>query len=430
MLRLLYNILFPIVLVVLLPGFLRRMVKRGKYRHKFGQRFGVYSNRVREKLGQGGWTWIHAVSVGEVFIALKLIAEMKRRDPSLRVVLSSTTSTGFTLANEHKSEWLEPIYNPVDFYWCARAAVRLIRPARMLLIEAEVWPNLTAEVKAAGAPVVLVNARLSHRSEARYRAVKPLTAWLFNQLDFLCVTDLHDAERWKSLGVRPEIIRHTGSIKFDEEGGGAFKPRDFTVELGSLNVGEGRPVLLGGSTHAGEEVIMAGIFLKLRKKFPGMFLIVVPRHVERWKEIRDELTALGMKVALRVGDEVPVENPDVLVVNTTGELRSWYAYATVVFVGKSLTAKGGQNPAEAVAAGKAVVFGPNMQNFELLVAQLLREQGAVQVADEGDLLVKMEDLFCDEAKRAALAANGVECLKVHGGATRRTADLLEQLKAA
>lgn len=422
--RLLYNAAFPFVLLGLLPGFLFRMLRRGKYRHKFGQRFAIYSPRVREKLSPGGWTWIHAVSVGEVLIAQKFIRELKRREPELRVVLSTTTSTGFALANTEKSDWLEPIYNPVDFLWSARAAVKLIRPRRLILVEAEIWPNLTAEAKKQGATLALVNARLSARSEARYRLVRFFVAPVFNQLDLLCVQEPADAGRWEALGVERKKILVTGSIKFDDAGDGALPRRDFRPVLRELGVPEDAPVLLAGSTHAGEEKILGEIVLRLRRDFPGVFYIVVPRHAERWRSVRDELAQLGLKVALRTdGGELPA-GADVLLVNTTGELRDWYDTATVVFVGKSLTAHGGQNPVEAVVAGKAVVVGPNMENFSSLVLQLVRGRGIVQVSDAAGLEAEVKSLLSDPARRSALAAEGVRCLEVHRGATARTCEAI------
>ncbi len=422
--RLLYNIAFPFVLAGLLPGFLFRMLRRGKYRHKFGQRFAIYSPRVREKLSRGGWTWIHAVSVGEVLIAQKLIRELKRREPDLRVVLSTTTSTGFALASTEKSDWLEPIYNPVDFLWTVRGAVRLIRPRRLILVEAEIWPNLTAEAKNQGAALALVNARLSTRSEARYLKIRRIIAPVFNELDLLCVQEPADAGRWAALGVDREKILVTGSIKFDDAGETAPPRRDFRPALRELGVGDDVPILLAGSTHAGEEKLLGEMVRRLRLTFPNLFYIAVPRHAERWRAVRDELSQLGFRVALRAGGESPVENPDALLVNTTGELREWYDCATVVFVGKSLTANGGQNPAEAVAAGKAVVVGPNMENFLTLAGQLVRGGGIVQVPDAASLEAAVKDLLGDPAKRSALAVNGAKCLAGHRGSTARTCEAL------
>ena len=427
--RILYNLAFPFVLLALLPGFLFRMLKRGKYRHKFGQRFAIYSPRVRQKLSRGGWTWVHAVSVGEVMIALKLIREMKNHDPQLPVVLSTTTSTGFALASKEKGEHLETIYNPIDFFWTATRAVRLIRPRRLILVEAEVWPNLTAEAKARGATLALVNARLSKRSESRYRMIRPLASAIFNQLDLLCVQEPADAKRWESLGVDARKILCTGSIKFDDQADGSRASRNFRRILAELGVEESAPVILAGSTHSGEERLIGEIVIRLKRDFPNLFFIAVPRHAERWKEVREQLDQIGLRVALRAGEGRAPENPDTLLVNTTGELRDWYDQATVVFVGKSLTAHGGQNPAEAVAAGKAVVFGPNMENFSSLAAQLVREGGASQVSNAAGLEQKLRELLSHAEKRVELAANAARCLEDHHGATARTCRALEQFES-
>jgi 3-deoxy-D-manno-octulosonic-acid transferase len=427
--RILYNLAFPFVLLALLPGFLFRMLKRGKYRHKFGQRFAIYSPRVHRKLSRGGWTWVHAVSVGEVMIALKLIREMRNRDPQIPVVLSTTTSTGFAMASREQGDYLEAIYNPIDFFWTARRAVRLIRPRRLILVEAEVWPNLTAEAKARGATLALVNARLSHRSEFRYQMIRPLASAIFNQLDLLCVQEPADAKRWESLGVDARKILCTGSIKFDDQGDHGRVRRNFRNTLTELGVDKSAPIILAGSTHSGEEYLIGEIVLRLKRDFPNLFYIAVPRHAERWKEVREQLNRLGLRVTLRTGEERAPEKPDTLLVNTTGELRDWYDQATVVFVGKSLTAHGGQNPAEAVAAGKAVVFGPNMENFSSLAAQLVREGGASQVGDAAALEEKFRDLLLHPEQRAALAANGMRCLEGHYGATGRTHDALEKFES-
>lgn len=426
--RFFYNLAFPVVLVVLLPGFLHRMLRRGKYRHKFWQRFGIYSPRVRERIGRGR-TWVHAVSVGEVMIALKLIAAMRERDPGLRVVLSTTTSTGFKVAARSKAPWLEPIYNPLDFLPTARAAVRTIRPARLVLVEAEAWPNLVAETRAIGGVVTMVNTRLSQRSERRYRAVKWLAAPVFNQVDMFCLQEEADVARWMALGVQPERVRVTGSIKFDDETAGPRVARDFRPILRGMGVADSAPVLLGGSTFPGEEVLLAKVFQELRESFPDLFLILVPRHVERSREILSELQAVGLRVSRRTAP-MGAERPDLLLVDTTGELRDWYACARVVFIGKSLLARGGQNPAEAVTAGAPVIFGPHMGNFSSLAQQFLREGAALEVQDAPMLRGAVEALLRDPNRGQAMVESARRVLAQHRGATIRTCEILERRTAA
>ena len=422
--RFFYNLLFPIVLLVLLPGFLLRMTRRGNYRHKFGQRFGIYSAGVREKLAGMNRVWVHAVSVGEVNIALKLIQSLREEDPGLAFVLSTTTSTGFKLAVSRKSAWLEPIYSPLDFYPIVRRVVRLIRPRCLILVEAEVWPNLVWEVRQIGAKTALVNARLSPRSEKRYRLARWITAPIFNQLDLLCLQEPRDADRWKSLGLDPAKLVLTGSVKFDDGATAHRTARDFRPVLEGIGIPKGAPVLLGGSTFEGEELILAEVYKELRRSHPDLFLILVPRHHERADAVARQLEMTGLTV-LRRTNSLPEGRPDVLLVDTTGELAGWYLCATVVFVGKSLCAKGGQNPAEPITAGVPVIFGPHMQNFSTLTRSFLQVDGAMQVNNANEIHNAVSALLASPDRRAAMVANAAKCLEIHRGATNKTVDLLQ-----
>ena len=423
--RFLYNIVFPMAVLLMLPSFLLRMIRRGKYRHKFGQRFGIYSPGVREKIAGTGRVWLHAVSVGEVNIALKLIQALRDADPSLVFILSTTTSTGFKLAASRKSPWLEPIYNPLDFLPVVRRVMQSIRPRALILVEAEVWPNVVCEARRLGAKAVLVNARLSPRSEKRFRAARMIAAPLFNQLDALYLQEPEDIARWTSLGVRQDKLHVTGSIKFDDSAAAARPVRNFRPVLDALGVPVDAPVLLGGSTFEGEEEILARVFLQLRKSRPDLFLILVPRHHERGDAVARQMERLGLKVARRTQSDQHTR-PDVLLVDTTGELVSWYLCATVVFMGKSLCDRGGQNPAEPLAAGVPVVFGPHMRNFASLVQGLLRNQAAMEISDEATLQVAVESLLSSPEKRNAMVRRGVKCLEIHRGATDRTVSLLRE----
>jgi len=424
--RLLYNLLFPVVLVLMLPGFALRMIRRGKYRHKFWQRFAIYSEGVERKIANTGRIWVHAVSVGEVNIAMKLIQELRESDPTLEFVLSTTTSTGFKLAASRKSTWLEPIYNPLDFYPVARRAMRLIRPRAMVLVEAEVWPNGVCEAKSLGIPVLLVNARLSPRSEKRFRKIRWIATPVFNQIDTLCLQEPDDRQRWLSLGIEPSKLEVTGSIKFDDSAAAPRPERDFRPALEALGVSRDRPVIVAGSTFEGEELLLAEVFRELQKKHPGLFLILVPRHQERADGIVSQLEQIGFQVARRTQPGL-VEKPDLLLVDTTGELANWYRCATAVFIGKSLMATGGQNPAEAVTAGVPVVFGPNMQNFASLVTLFLKAKAAIEVTDSGSLESAFDQLLLSPELRQSMTKAATECLEIHRGATRRTISLLQRL---
>ncbi len=376
-------------------------------------------------------TWIHAVSVGEVMIALKLAEKLRELEPTLRVVLTTTTTTGFAIATKDSREWIDVLYNPLDFWPVMRRAFDVIRPQRIVLVEAEVWPNLAAEAHQRSLPLALVNARLSSRSERRFRKFRFAVAPTFRLLDLVCVQEQEDVARWQAIGVERQCIEVVGSIKFDP----SLAPPDPEIPrevLARCGIDPARPIFFAGSTHSGEERIIAEIFLSLRTEFPDLFLIIAPRHFERTPEIQRMLESLDLQVALRTDDAITpsrVTMPDCFILNAMGELRHWYSVGTVVFVGKTLTAHGGQNPVEPVAAGRPVIFGPNMENFATLARSLVQGEGAVQVANEAELPESAARLLRDEPARRRLVENARNVLRRHDGATLRTADLVTRLRS-
>lgn len=419
---LIYNLFFPIAFLAMLPGLARRMVRRGNFRRKFGQRFARYGAAVLDRIRGGGWVWVHSISVGETLLALRLIRQMRELRPGLRVVLSATTSTGFALAEENASEWLEAVYNPIDAWPLARRALTSLRPERLIFIEA-VWPNLLAHAAALGIPTALV-ARLSPRSEARFRRFRFLTGPIFGLLDAISVQEPGEVETWEALGAERGRVHVTGNIKFDPPARrDQERAAQFRVLLDRLSVPRDAPVLLGGSTFPGEEGMLARICLRLRGEFPGLFLIVVPRHVERATEAAAEVTEAGLTFALRTAEAERPEPPGCLLVNTTGELRAWYELATVVFIGKSISpaATGGQNPVEPVFAGKPVIFGPHMENFRAVVARLVDAEAAIEARDEAELEEAVAALLREPERREELARRALAMVRGHQGATERTA---------
>ena len=427
MIRIIYNLLWPFGLLFFLPGYLLKMLRRGGYREKFGQRLGIYGAEIRPRLAKQRSTWLHAVSVGEVTVALKLAHALRALQPNLHCVLTTTTTTGFALANKSASPWVEVMYTPLDFWPIIRRAFAIIHPARILLIEAEVWPNLVAEAHVRRIPIALVNARLSPRSENRFRLFRLLVAPTFRLLDLVCVQEAEDVDRWRGLGVEPNRIRHTGSIKYDPV---SLAERIDTggIDVSDLDAFAERPVLFGGSTHRGEEEILAKAFLKLRQKFPLLCLFIAPRHVERLREIRAQLGALSLHV--RLASKLATlghAKPECVLLDTTGQLRNWYPIATVVFIGKSLMAHGGQNPVEPIIGGKPVIFGPHMENFATLAMSLVANNGAIEVNDAGDLERAAEKLLRDGETRRLLVQNARKVLAQHRGATARTAQLIVDL---
>jgi len=446
--RFIYNLFWPVGLVFFLPGYCIKMVRRGGYRAKFGQRLGIYDREVRMRLSKQKSTWLHAVSVGEVNIALKLAHTLHAVEPDSHCVLTTTTTTGFALANQNAPPWIDIMYTPLDYWPIMRRAFSVIRPSRIVLVEAEIWPNLAAEAHRRRIPLALVNARLSPRSERRYLQFRFFVAPTFRLLDLVCVQQPEDADRWQRIGVARSRIKCTGSIKYDPEGfDNATDPQTTNkAVVASLpaapkfdeggwdawrGLGPEHLVLFGGSTHHGEEEILATIFLRLRQQFPSLRLFIGPRHVERLREIRAQLDASGLRVALASEAHAGRERNDVdcVLLDTTGELQRWYDIATVVFIGKSLTAHGGQNPVEPILARKPVLFGPNMENFATLARALVSKEGAIQVRDADYLERAIAGLLHDSDARQRLVQNARAVLNAHQGATARAAALIHEVKA-
>ena len=428
MIRFIYNLLWPLGLIFFLPGYLVKMFRRGGYREKFGQRLGIYEPQLRARLYWKKSIWLHAVSVGEVTIALKLARQIRILKPDLHCILTTTTTTGFAFANQNAPDWIEVMYSPLDFWPIMRRAFAIIRPKAIVLIEAEVWPNLVAEAHAAKIPIGLVNARLSPRSEKRFRMFRRLVAPIFRRLDAVCVQNSEDVERWRGLGVDGDKIHLLGSIKYDPENVEIDPelPSDILSGFGL----EKRTIVFGGSTHSGEEKVLAEVFRALKRDFVELLLILAPRHTERIGEIRQELEQIGFHIALR--SQLPVPDPfvDCLLIDSTGELRDWYGVATVAFIGKSLLARGGQNPAEAILAGKPVLFGPHMENFAVLADTLVAQGGAVRVDSATELRRAMASLLANPDDREKMVARARQVLDTHRGAAARTARLIVDLAPA
>src|SRR5476651_1002406 len=380
-LQVLYNVGFITFFFITGPFFLWRLWRRGKLLPQFGQRFGLYSKEVRERLAPGADLWIHAVSVGEVKLARVLIQRLREMRPDLRIVVSTTTGTGFTLAKTRlEDDKTSVIYNPIDFLWSVVYAFKLIRPKRLILIESEIWPNYLWCAKRRHIPVYLVNTRLSDRTEERYRRLRRLVRPLLQEIDLVFAQDSTDVARLAQAGFAPESIFNLGSLKYDVAALDTSTEKDISAWWSRTGWNGEQTILLGGSTHPGEEEVLVRIYRELREEWPKLRLVLAPRHAERGAAIRDMCDRMGLRAVTRTqlaAANAPLMNgssPDVLIVNSTGELSSLYKRATLAFVGKSLRGQGGQNFIEAAAAGVPIVVGPNMQNFKVITREFINHR--------------------------------------------------------
>jgi 3-deoxy-D-manno-octulosonic-acid transferase len=395
-----YNILFVIFFWLSAPYYFLKMWRRGNWQTGFWQRFARYDPEFKAALAKRPVIWLHAVSVGEVGICLQLIRALEPHLSAFQILVSTTTSTGMAELRRLLPAHVHRIYYPADFAGGVRRAMRTIQPRAIILVEAELWPNFLSQAVDAKCPLFLVNARISERSFRNYKKFGYFFRPIFAGFTAVGCQQADDAKRMIELGFRPEAVQVTGNLKFDAAQPGPRAGLDVPALLRQIGVGEKALLLVAGSTHAGEEAILADLLPRLRRRFPDLFLVLVPRHFERTREVARELETRGVKFICRTdiqpGAAMAPGPYECLLVNSTGELKFFYEQATVVFVGKSLTAEGGQNPIEPAALGKAVVFGPNMQNFTSAVRAFLAAQSVVQVQDAAELEKVIGDLLGDE----------------------------------
>jgi len=426
--RLIYNLLFNLGFALSAPWYFLKMYRRGSWQAGFGERFGLYDGKLKQALTNRQVVWFHAVSVGEVNLCTQLIRAMEPLLPLHKIVVSTTTSTGMGLLRERLPAHITKIYYPIDRRKHVQRAVGLINPEVVVLVEAEIWPNFLWSLQRRGIPHFLVNARLSERSFRGYRRFRFLFGELFAGFAGVGAQNEADARRLRELGCRPEAIHVVGSLKFDAARIDDPNPLDIPSLLGQLGVGPESQVLVAGSTHDGEERILAAMHLRLKSRFPNLFLVLVPRHHERGAAVGDELRSLGVRFVfrkdLRPTTRHAAGSLDCLLVNTTGELRHFYTRADIVFVGKSLTAQGGQNPIEPAALGKAVVFGPHMENFPDIAPAFVRAGAALQVADEAGLETALIRLLEQSDERRTMGQRAQAVVRENQGSIGRTVSMI------
>jgi len=408
-----YRVALPLLFLAAFPGWIVKMARRGGFGTKLHERLAIYT--TTPDFDPCGAIHLHSVSVGETQLALKLIRQWRESDPAQAFVIATGTATGHAVATAAAVANLRVTYAPLDFGGCVNRYLRRFEPAAIILIEAEVWPHLVLACARRAIPMHLVNARLSPRSARRF--IK-LAAWvrpMFQKLDSICTQEPEDVVVWQSLGGAKHRVHHTGSLKFDPSGGGLPTQRpEFTEILSSF--GNNRPVVLASSTHPGEE---AWIATAIRQADPRALPVIVPRHAERRNDVATALREAGFNPILRTHPTPPAIPTDaILIIDTTGELRDWTAHADVVIIGKSFLSRGGQNPCEAIQAGKPVISGPHMDNFQPLASRLSAADAILQATDAATLVTAIRRAL-DPAQARQIAARATAVLESHEGATAR-----------
>ncbi len=399
MTRLLYTLLFASLMPVILLRLLYRAWRAPAYARRWKERF-AFGGDIRR-----GGIWVHAVSVGESIAAAPMIRELQRRYPHLPVTVTCMTPTGSEQIRKLFGDSVGHAYLPYDLPWLQRRFVGRLAPKICIIMETELWPNLVAECRRAAVPVMLANGRLSERSARGYRRVRALVSPMFASLDWAAVQSPAEADRFIDLGVQPDRLSVTGSIKFDITPDAA---KQAEAQAWRASWGE-RPVWIAASTHAGEDQLVLEAHRAVLEEFPQSLLILVPRHPERFGAVARQISESGMQMTRRTAGGSPRLTDRVLLGDTMGEMMLFSGCADVAFVGGSLVATGGHNYLEPAALGLPVLSGPHRFNFAEVSALLEAAGGMRIVEDAGALAVEVKACFRQPAaaKQAGAASRSV-----------------------
>lgn len=449
------DLLYLIALFALSPWLVWRCVVTGRYRRDLAAKLAGavrVPNPHRRPVA-----WFHAVSVGEVNLLGPLVPAFRKLHPNWLVVVSATTDTGLAEARKRFAD-LPVIPWPFDFSWAVGNALDAVNPSLVVLTESELWPNFLAAAERRGVPVALVNARMSPRSFRRLsRVAAPARRLLFNKVTHFAVQDADYADRFRQLGVPAAKLTVTGSIKYDGAlGARSERSASLGITLGLSLPQEGERgrrgegdqkcsnppgdlvlsplllspspplVLLAGSTHTPEETIVLGVFARLRVASPGLRLILVPRHPDRFEEVARLVEQSGLPFVRRSRISGPLpETPAVVLLDTVGELGAAWGLADVGFTGGSLDGhRGGQSMIEPAGYGVPCVFGPHVWNFRDAARRLVEVGGAVMAADAGELERELAKLLADNGLRERMGTAARDLVRRQQGATQRTLDVL------
>ena len=414
----LYDIGFFIFALFYLPLFFLK----GKWNKASLSRLGIIPQEAQQRLRGQNVLWLHAVSVGEVGVAVGFLNRLRDELRDVQVLLTTTTVTGYGVAQKIKNEEDVLLYFPADFRFAVRSFVKNVSPAALILFETEIWPNLISELSARGVPVVILNGRLSEGAFARYRRIRPFLKKTLSKLSAIGVQDERMRERFAALGA--SVVTVTGNLKFDW-----MPPHNFTPPVEELRHFCRRPgefLWVAGSTHEGEEERLFDVCRNLKEKHAGLRLLIAPRHLHRVSDI--ENTAARKKIVLK---RLSAENcrrqpaPDeVWLLDQMGVLAALYEAADAVFVGGSLVPVGGHNLVEPAYFAKPVLFGPHMQNFLEMANEFKKNGAGVEVRDAADLERKMDEIIESADRRRALGRAAKRLVERHQGATERNKDLL------
>ena len=422
--KFLYNLFLPVGFLFFLPGLIIKYRNRGGWKSTYGERFGRFTpEREKELASFQGAVWVHAVSVGETVVAISMIRSYLKQHPERKFVISTTTTTGQELARKNCPENCTVIFAPVDFPRIVRKTLDLIKPSMLAIFETELWPNLIWTCRKRHIPVALVNGRISDHSCRGYMKMRCFFRPLLECFDLMMMQSAEDEKRVRTISPDAATLL-TGNLKFDQQ-----LPEELGDPGYEAYFGEGKMILLAASTHSGEEALVTEAFAALKKEFPALKLVLVPRHAERADDVASEVEKLNLSLWRRTAG-APDKEVDVLLADTTGEMLKLMSKADVVIMGKSLAGHDeGHNLIEPALLHKPVVTGHVLRNFRVLLELLRSGDGVRTIADDSELMPVLAELFRSGKARQELGERGYELVSGNRGAAARSIEELEKLIA-
>jgi len=416
---LLYNLLLTIAFALALPFLPVLCLFGSRYREGLLQRLGFYPGEISLALATESPIWIHAASVGEVRSAEALAHALKERIPGRKILLSTFTATGYRLGRQIAGVD-GVIFFPVDLFWIVRRALANFNPVLVIIIETEIWPNFLRQAYRRGIPTLLLSGRLSARASARYQLCRSFFRRVLGSFTALGMQTAEDAVRIVGLGAAENKVSVVGSLKSQGPNSQAAANR-FTLAW------RGKPLLVAGSTHRGEEEILLTALTLVRRRFANLSMVIAPRHPERFADVERLLRHSSLLFQRRSQAE-PKDwfDKDVLLLDSVGELVDFFAAADVAFVGGSLVEVGGHNVSEPARFAKPILFGPHMDNFHNLAEQMKREGAALEVAGAEDLAAALSDLLADPMKRQQMGQKAAQIVSAHQQAFSANLHLAER----
>ncbi len=427
----LYDIVLFLATPLIFVYDLLRAWRRGKRREGIAERLGLYDAGLVAALAGQKTIWVHAVSVGETIAVRPLIKAIREGIPGVSIVLSNVTETGRSIA-ENTVGIDHCVYFPYDYRFTTRRALGQVRPALVIVVETEIWPNFLRSARELGIPALLVNGRISDRSFGRYLALKRFFRPVLDNVSAFCMQTAEDARRIIAMGADPNRVHVSGNLKYDIPANAPTADEKSMIRS-TFGVPDGIRVVTAGSTHVGEEELLLAAYQRLLTKGVGCFLVLVPRHPERAGQVAGIIENFGMRYTLRSVLDKRTEEfgpGEVLLVDTVGELMKFYAISDLVFVGGSLVPTGGHNILEPASLGAPVLFGPHMNNFRESTALLLAGGGGYQVKNGEDLTALLQNLLEDAGKRHETGQNGIRLVTENSGATKKQMAVVSKLLAA